>query len=33
VTTQGLVTATQKVNRKAIREKYGKEIKNCLDGK
>jgi long-chain acyl-CoA synthetase len=29
----GLVTATQKVNRKAIREKYAKEIKDCLDGK
>ncbi|KAJ4306040.1 long-chain fatty acid-CoA ligase [Collariella sp. IMI 366227] len=29
----GLVTATQKVNRKAIREKYKKEIKDCLDGK
>lgn len=29
----GLVTATQKVNRKAIREKFGKEIKDCVDGK
>ncbi|KAK4105262.1 acetyl-CoA synthetase-like protein [Parathielavia hyrcaniae] len=29
----GLVTATQKVNRKAIREKYAKEIKDCIEGK
>ncbi|KAL2135769.1 hypothetical protein VTI74DRAFT_6974 [Chaetomium olivicolor] len=29
----GLVTATQKVNRKAVREKYQKQIKDCLDGK
>ncbi|KAL2143953.1 hypothetical protein VTI28DRAFT_9783 [Corynascus sepedonium] len=29
----GLVTATQKLNRKAIREKYSKEIKACLEGK
>jgi long-chain acyl-CoA synthetase len=29
----GLVTATQKVNRKAIRERYAKEIKACLEGK
>ncbi|KAK4154762.1 hypothetical protein C8A00DRAFT_32430 [Chaetomidium leptoderma] len=29
----GLVTATQKLNRKAIREKYAKEIKDCLEGK
>ncbi|KAL2150683.1 hypothetical protein VTH82DRAFT_7246 [Thermothelomyces myriococcoides] len=28
----GLVTATQKLNRKAIREKYSKEIKACLGG-
>jgi long-chain acyl-CoA synthetase len=31
--TQGLVTATQKINRKAVREKYAKEIKDCLNGK
>ncbi|KAK4241498.1 hypothetical protein C8A03DRAFT_41111 [Achaetomium macrosporum] len=29
----GLVTATQKINRKAIREKYAKEIKDCMAGK
>ncbi|KAH6640460.1 hypothetical protein F5144DRAFT_94524 [Chaetomium tenue] len=29
----GLVTATQKLNRKAIREKYAKEIKACVEGK
>lgn len=29
----GLVTATQKVNRRAVREKYKKEIKDCVDGK
>ncbi|KAK3295144.1 uncharacterized protein B0H64DRAFT_139384 [Chaetomium fimeti] len=29
----GLVTATQKLNRKAIRERYGKEIKACVEGK
>ncbi|AEO58782.1 hypothetical protein MYCTH_2306357 [Thermothelomyces thermophilus ATCC 42464] len=28
----GLVTATQKLNRKAIMEKYSKEIKACLGG-
>lgn len=29
----GLVTATQKVNRRAVKEKYKKEIEACLDGK
>ncbi|KAK3955083.1 hypothetical protein QBC32DRAFT_334606 [Pseudoneurospora amorphoporcata] len=29
----GLVTATQKVNRRAMREKYEKEITDCLNGK
>ncbi|CCC13127.1 unnamed protein product [Sordaria macrospora k-hell] len=29
----GLVTATQKVNRRAVKEKYKKEIQACLDGK
>ncbi|KAL1840315.1 hypothetical protein VTJ49DRAFT_568 [Mycothermus thermophilus] len=29
----GLVTATQKLNRKAIREKYAKEIRGCINGK
>lgn len=27
---QGLVTATQKLNRKVIREKFKKEIDECL---
>ena len=26
---QGLVTATQKLNRRAIRERYAKDIQNC----
>ncbi|GAB1315713.1 long-chain fatty acid-CoA ligase [Madurella fahalii] len=29
----GLVTATQKINRRAVRERYAKEIKDCLEGK
>ncbi|KAK4190986.1 hypothetical protein QBC35DRAFT_45594 [Podospora australis] len=29
----GLVTATQKVNRRAVREKYKNDIKDCVDGK
>ncbi|KAK3316086.1 hypothetical protein B0H66DRAFT_277189 [Apodospora peruviana] len=29
----GLVTATQKINRRAIREKYSKQINDCLEGK
>ncbi|KAL2264653.1 hypothetical protein VTJ83DRAFT_7163 [Remersonia thermophila] len=29
----GLVTATQKLNRKAIRERYAKEIRECFGGK
>lgn len=29
----GLVTATQKVNRRAVKEKYKREIEACLDGK
>ncbi|KAH6618147.1 hypothetical protein B0J18DRAFT_272587 [Chaetomium sp. MPI-SDFR-AT-0129] len=29
----GLVTATQKLNRKAIRERYAKEIQDCVEGK
>jgi len=27
---QGLVTATQKVNRRVVREKFKKEIKECF---
>ena len=30
---QGLVTATQKINRKAVRERFAKEIKACVEGK
>ncbi|KAK4134971.1 acetyl-CoA synthetase-like protein [Trichocladium antarcticum] len=29
----GLVTATQKVNRRVVRDKYAKEMQDCLDGK
>ncbi len=29
----GLVTATQKINRKAVRERFAKEIKACMEGK